>query len=111
MVNENNITVVGTSVKFALSLTLPGNLTMDDVDFSASFFVVPGKSITIGKEEMLRVSKNTYTCVVDTTAIGAGNVKCQVEVLIPDAPSPGGVRKEIICLNTGEEIRYGMYRR
>ena len=34
-----NKTVVGTELKFAVALTLPGGLTMDEVDCTAEFYM------------------------------------------------------------------------
>lgn len=37
--NCTNNTVTGTEMKFSLRLCLPGALTMDDVDFTAEFYI------------------------------------------------------------------------
>lgn len=107
---DNNITIVGTQIKFMLSLSLPQNLAMDDVDFSASFYTVSNRAVIIHKQEMQRIDGNNYICIVDTHNLGAGRIKCQVEALLPDSSMPDGKRKEVVYVDTEEEIRYGMYR-
>ena len=81
MVNDN-ISVIGSWIKFALSLDLPGSLSMDDVGFEAVF---------------------------DTSRLGThGRIKCQVRVDIPDANVESGVRTEIIRIDTDEIVRNGV---
>lgn len=101
--------VSGTEMKFALSLTLPGSLTMDDVDFTAVFYFYPGRTQPIPKAEMERQDDGTYVCIVDTSRLGYGNtLKCQVTVGVPDASCEDGIRTEIITLDTGEYIDHGL---
>ena len=106
-----SITIVGTQIKFALSLSLPGGLTMDEVDFSATFYTVTNRCVAIGKGDMSRQDDGTYVCVVDTGTLGAGRIKCEVEALLPDSSMPDGKRKEVVFIDTGEDIRYGLHKR
>ncbi len=103
-----NITNNGTQAKFAISLSLPNGLTMDDVDFSATFYVQRGYSVYVSKETMQKQEDGTYTAIVDTEGMGSGLVKCQVEALIPDSQIEGGLRKEIVTVVTAEEVRHGV---
>lgn len=45
----SSITIVGTQIKFALSLSLPGRLSMDEVDFAATFYTVSNRCVVISK--------------------------------------------------------------
>lgn len=108
---ESSITIVGTQIKFALSLSLPGQLSMDEVDFAATFYTVSNRCVVIGKEDMIRQGDNTYVCVVDTDTLGAGRIKCEVEALLPDSSMPDGKRKEVVFIDTGENIHYGLRKR
>ena len=107
-----NKTVVGTELKFALTLDLPGGLTMDDVDFTASFYIYQGRSADIPKSDMERQDDGAYVCVVDTSRLGSGGeVKCQVEVSVTDSSCDDGIRTEILTLYTGEYISDGLRKR
>lgn len=108
MRNDNNITITGTEMKFALSLDLPGGLTMDDVEFEAVFYVYANRTVTIPKSGMTRQASDTYVMLLDTSRLGGGRVKCQVRVEIPDANSESGARTEIIAMDTDETVRNGV---
>lgn len=108
---ESSITIVGTQIKFALSLSLPGQLSMDEVDFAATFYAASNRCVVIGKEDMLRQDDSTYVCIVDTDMLGAGRIKCEVEVLLPDSSMSDGKRKEVVFIDTGESIHYGLRKR
>lgn len=101
--------VVGTELKFALSLSLPGSLTMDDVDFTASFYIYQGRSVDVPKAEMAKQDSDTYICVVDSSRLrSGGEVKCQVEVQVPDSACTDGIRTEIVTIHTGEYLVHGL---
>lgn len=109
MRNENNPSISGTEMKFALGLDLPGGLTMDDVEFEALFYIYSNQTVTIPKSGMGRLDENTYIVTLDTARIGGGGrIKCQVRVEIPDANMADGVRTEIIGIETDETVRYGV---
>lgn len=104
-----NKTVVGTELKFAVALTLPGGLTMDEVDFTAEFYIYPNRSVAVPKAEMARQDADTYVAVVDSSRLGyGGEVKCQVAVQIPDSACADGFRAEIVKIHTGEHISHGL---
>lgn len=104
-----NITNNGTQAKFAISLSLPNGLSMEDVDFTATFFVNRGYSVSVSKETMQQQDDGTYTAIVDTAQMGSGLVKCQIEALLPDSQIAGGLRKEIVTVVTTEEVRNGLH--
>lgn len=100
---------IGTGLKLALSLTLPGGLTMDGVDFTTRFYIYQGRSVEIPKSGMTRGDDGTFLCVVDTTPLGSGGeLKCQVEVDLPDGIAPGGTRREILTIHTGIHVGDGL---
>ena len=108
MVNDN-ISVIGSWIKFALSLDLPGSLSMDDVGFEAVFYIYGNKAVVIPKSGMIRQDGDTYILVLDTSRLGThGRIKCQVRVDIPDANVESGVRTEIIRIDTDEIVRNGV---
>ena len=105
---NDNVAITGTEMKFALSLELPGGLTMDEVGFEALFYVYSNRTVTIPKSGMTRIDSDTYVVTLDTSLIGGGRIKCQVRVEIPDANMTDGVRTEIIGIETDETVRYGV---
>ena len=99
MRNENNPSISGTEMKFALGLDLPGGLTMDDVEFEALFYIYSNRTVTIPKSGMGRLDENTYIVTLDSARIGGGGrIRCQVRAEIPDANTADGGRTEIIGL-------------
>lgn len=91
-------TNVGTQLKFNLSLTLPGGLTMDDVDFSVEFFIYSNRILKREKKDAVRVDANNYLLLCDTDVTGKGEVKARVKVILPDGDF--GDRKEIETVST-----------
>ena len=101
-------TVVGTEIKFAITLDLPAPLTMEKVDFTATFYCLRDR-LEIKKEEMIRQDDGSYIAIVDTSKIGAGEVKCDIEAQLPDSQCADGFRTERIRLTTGEVVRGGLH--
>lgn len=89
---NDNVSITGTEMKFALSLELPGGLTMDEVGFEARFYVYSNRTVTIPKSGMTRIDGDTYVVTLDTSLIGEGRIKCQVRVEIPDANTANSVQ-------------------
>ena len=86
----------GSKPKINISFTLPGTLSMDDVDFTCEFFTENGsKSQTIAKSGMIRIDSGNYVAIVDTDATGRGILKMRYNVSIPDNDVSGGIRPEI----------------
>lgn len=106
---NGNIQLEGTELKYNLQLTLPSGLSMDDVDFTARFFIVSSRMQVITKADMTRVDKDNYTMIVDTSVIGYGvNIKCEVDVEIQDETAENGKRMEKILIELGENIRHAV---
>ena len=61
-------------------------------------------SVTIPKEEMIRLDADNYIAVIDSTKIGRGTIKVQTTVQISDTDCPGGIRTEIYTEDTGIKI-------
>lgn len=97
------VTLSGTEIKFNVNLTLPNDLTMEDVEFNATFFTHPCDSVKIGKQSMTKCDDGSYNCVLDTSAFrGSGLIYCDVEVLLPDNACVDGYRTERVRVKTGE---------
>lgn len=95
-------TDLGTIYKLNIHIDgLPG--TMDDVAFTCRFWTFK-ESITLPKEEMIRLDADNYIAVIDSTKIGRGTIKVQTTVQIPDTDVNGGIRTEIYTEDTGIKI-------
>lgn len=106
---NDGVSVVGTVMKFVLSLDLPGSLTMDDVGFEAVFYIYGNKTVVIPKSGMVRQDSGAYLLVLDTSRLGSdGRIKCQISVDVPDANCEDGVRKEVVRIDTDEIVRNGV---
>lgn len=71
-------TDLGTIYKLNIHIDgLPG--TMDDVAFTCCFWTFK-ESITLSKEEMIRLDADNYIAVIDSTLIGRGTIKVQTTV-------------------------------
>lgn len=92
--------VKGTIIKVVISIKLPSELTMDDVDFSCKFYVYINNVQTIDKKDMKRVDENNYIAYVDTGVIGNGEIMIETTAYLPDQDYEGGIRKEIDRMNT-----------
>lgn len=96
-------TDLGTVYKLNVSIELPDNLTMDDVDFSCRFYCWKD-SVEVKKDQMIRLDENNYIAVVDSNLIGRGEIINQVTVNIPDNDIEDGFRTEIYTDKTGIKI-------
>lgn len=86
---------IGTTLKILVHFEVDG-LTMDDCDFTCDFYGrYENKKVTLKKDELLRVDENNYIAIVDSKAIGTGNIMCKLSVNVPDADCPDGIRKEV----------------
>lgn len=93
-------TVEGSQIKLNVHIELPGELTMDDVDFTCTFFVTPTRFTRLSKGEMKRLDADNYIAVVDTRLTGPGEIFCDAQVFLPDG------RMETERTNTHQQIVY-----
>lgn len=92
-----SMTNVGTQVKFSISLTLPGGLTMDDIRFTVEFLIYSNRIQKTDKTDMKRINANNYVAVCDTDVVGRGEIKMRVTAYLPDGEAE---RKEIETIST-----------
>lgn len=101
---NNNECISGTQLKLNIHIDPLGTLHMDDYDFECTFFVFQKKSITITKEEMVKLDSDNYLVMVDTTTLGLGNLHITITANVPDDDFEGRLRKEVICVPTNINI-------
>ena len=101
---NNNECVSGTQLKLNIHIAPLGMLHMSDYDFECKFFVFQKKSITVTKEDMVKVDDDNYLAIVDTSSLGIGNLHITVTAYVPDEDFEGVLRKEVICVPTNINI-------
>lgn len=85
---------IGTLVKVNLTVQPIDGIAFSGMNWEC-VFSGDKSSISVSKEEAVAVDANTYTCYVDTTGTGAGALKAQLRVEIPDSYAPNGIRPEV----------------
>jgi hypothetical protein len=101
--NKENI-IIGTELKININIDPIEDLTMDEYDFKAVFYSHSSRQKEIKKEEMIRIDKNNYVALVDSTNLGAGELRCKIIAYLPDDDFPDNTRTEVVCIDTGINI-------
>ena len=104
MSKNNNTVVSGTEIKINVHVDPLDKLHMSDYTFECKFFVFQKKSITITKDQMVKLDADNYLALVDTTTLGIGNLHMTLTAQIPDYDFEGTTRKEIVCVPTNINI-------
>lgn len=101
---QNNECVLGTQVKLNIHIDPLGSLHMADYDFECKFYIFPKRSITILKQDMIKIDNDNYIALVDSTGLGIGELHMTLIAQIPDEDFKGATRREIACVDTGITI-------
>lgn len=95
---------IGTEIKLNISIDPIDGVTMDDYDFTIEAYCSAKRVMTIKKEDALRVDSSNYIILLDTTILGAGNLKCKITAHIPDDDFSDALRTEVVVVDTGVTI-------
>lgn len=95
---------VGTELKINVHLDRLDGYRMSDLDFTCEFFVYNTSKVVVTKDEMVKADDDNYVACIDTSKLGAGQIKCRVTAIIPDADFADGLRTEIETVSTGITI-------
>lgn len=96
---------VGTAFKLNINMEPIDNYHMEDVEWEAKVFTELGKkSVSITKDNAIKVNKDNYMIVVDSSVLGAGNYYITLTAMIPDGDIPSGRRQEVKTAFTGVTI-------
>lgn len=95
---------IGTEIKLNISIAPIGDVTMDDYDFYIEVYCSAKRAVMIQKSNTIRIDENNRIICVDTTSLGAGEIKCKITAYIPDADFPDNKRTEVVAINTGIQI-------
>ncbi len=103
-------TTAGTQLKLLVDLKVESTqVAMTDYDFVARFFTYRNRYVDVPKEAMIETDDGCYIAIVDTTALGEGEIQCEVEAHLPDSDAMGGYRVERATLRTGIHLRRSIY--
>lgn len=89
------MSALGTELKINVHVEPIGGIRMSEYDFTCMFYVYKNKVLEVKKQEMVKVDEDNYIAKVDTSKIGAGNLKMRFEAEIPDSDMNDGFRREI----------------
>lgn len=98
------MSVIGTDLKIKVNVSPIGTVHLEDCDFTCTFFV-NDKKVTKTKAQMVRLDRDNYLALVDSTSLGIGTVKMTIKLEVPDTDFPDQTRTEIDTICTGIEIR------
>lgn len=77
---------------------------MDDYDFSLEVYCSQKRVVTISKKDLIRMDSENYVALIDTSELGAGDIKCKVIAYIPDWDFPDKTRTEISVYETDIQV-------
>lgn len=92
---------IGTELKINIGIEPIDGYTMDDYDFNAEFFVYRNKTVSVSKNDMVRVDENNYIALLDSNDVGSGRLMVVVTAYIPDSDFQDGLRTEVSRGDTG----------
>ena len=97
---------IGTKLKRNINIAPIDGVTMDAYDFQVEFISdSPNyERVVVEKKDAKRVDSSNYIVPVDTSALSTGYLICIVTAYIPDVDFAGGVRTEIVEVETGVEL-------
>ena len=95
---------VGTEIKLNVSIDPIDGVTMDDYEFVIEAYCSTKRIQTITKHEAQRIDRSNYKILLDTSVLGAGDLKCRITAMIPDDDFEDGLRTEVAVVDTGITI-------
>lgn len=103
---NEEIVIRGTEMKLNIHIDPIDGVSMEDYDFHCEAYVMPGKStVIVHKNDMVKVDKDNYILLVDTSKLNPGELYIRVTAQIPDSDFKDHIRTEIACIHTNINIR------
>lgn len=99
-----NRPIIGTEFKVLVEIDPVDDVHMADMVFSCQFYTRLESPKTITKEQMIKVSDDSYIALVDTTDMSAGTLRNRMTIDIPDKDFADGYRREIVDVEAGTKI-------
>ena len=98
------MSALGTELKINVHVEPIGGIRMSEYDFTCVFYVYNNKCLEVRKRDMVKADDDNYIANVDTSKIGAGNLKMRFEAEIPDSDMNDGLRKEVELVDLNIQI-------
>ena len=97
--------VKGTEFKVRISMAPIDNRHMSDIEWECLVFTETSlKTLTINKQEAIKVDRDTYIIRIDSNVCGAGKYYVTLTAYIPDDDFIDGIRTEKRTAFTGVTI-------
>lgn len=96
--------IIGTEFKVLVEIAPVDDVHMVDMEFTCQFYTKIDAPKTITKEQMIKVSEDSYVALVDTTGMSAGTLRNRMTVDIPDKDFADGYRREVVDVEAGTKI-------
>lgn len=106
-VNKDSV-FLGTELKLNIHIDPIGSITMEDYDFEVEVYCSSAFSVKVPKEKAIKVDKDNYIILIDTTELGTGKVKLKITAYIPDEDFSDHLRTEVTYVNTNISILRGV---
>lgn len=99
-----NTSIIGTEEKFSVRIEPLGDIHAMDYDFNIKVYSNKQANVIIPKDDVIFESADTFTILVDTSALGLGVITIEVTAYIPDTDFPDKLRTEIARYITDTQI-------
>lgn len=96
--------LVGTELKINFGMTAMGDIHLSTCPFTLYVYTLPNKGYEITKDECIKIDDDNYLVLVDTSKTGAGTIKFKVTIDLPDADFNDLHRREVVLIDTGEQV-------
>ena len=101
--------VIPTELKLNIEIKPMGEIHASSYDFKVEFYCSTKRVKTITKEELLPIDDDNFIALLDTSEVGAGELKCKITAYIPDEDfTDDGLRTEVLEILTNYDIIKGL---
>ena len=97
---------LGGKTKVEFSACLPDELTLADVPFSLAVYNAenPDMKMNVEKSSCIQKEENIYIVIVDSEALGVGDVMLRLTLDIPDNDFPTGYNRQTVTIDPSLEV-------
>lgn len=105
MADNKQIVILGTELKLNVNINSMGDVHASGYNFTVDFFCSTKKVKSYAKEDLLPIDDDNFIALLDTTDVGAGELKCRITAYIPDEDfADDGTRTEVLDIITDYNI-------
>lgn len=109
MATAKQIVILGTEMKLNVDIDPVGDIHASGYNFTVDFFCSTKKVKRYLKEDLLPIDDDNFIALLDTTEVGAGELKCRITAYIPDEDFENdGTRTEVLDIVTDYNIVKGL---